>query len=69
MFSGTEVDVADGWVVVVAAGAVVVAVVEVVGAVVEVVVVVGGVVEVVVESLFGTTGADGVVAGFAVHIA
>jgi hypothetical protein len=69
--------VADGWVVVVAAGAevvvVVAAVVEVVGAVVgavaEVVVVVGAVVEVVVESLFGTTGADGVVAGFAVHIA
>lgn len=64
---------ADGWVVVVAAGAevvvVVAAVVEVVGAVVEVVVVVGAVVEVVVESLFGTTGADGVVAGFAVHIA
>jgi hypothetical protein len=44
VFSGTEVDVVDGWVV-------------------------GAVVEVVVESLFGTTGGDGVIAGFAVHIA
>lgn len=47
---------ADGWVVVVAAGAVVDAVT-------------GAVVEVVVEPLFATTVVDGVTAGIAVHIA